>query len=181
MTTRSSPFYIPAGAFLPPLPQARHFVGPWWDNNRYTTGNHGLLASAALSRTWLLRVGAFRSISDQQQGYAYLMTDLDPAGRGQGLIFADPPHRSRSLSGEARLTHIIAEGPRLHTIHLSVSGRDTRHQFGGSDSVDLGPVDLAVDVRVPQPAFSFGAQSRDRVRQATYGAAYDGRWVRSGS
>jgi iron complex outermembrane receptor protein len=172
----SSPFYIPAGGFLPPLPPARHFVGPWWDNNRYTTGNHGMLASAELSRSWLLRVGAFRSVSGQQSGYAYLMTDLDAAGRGRGLIFADPPHQSHSLSGEVRLTHVITEGPRLHTFHLSVSGRDTRHQFGGSDSVDLGPVDLAVDVRVKQPVFNFGPQSRDRVRQATYGAAYDGRW-----
>lgn len=172
----SSPFYIPAGRFLPPLPRPHHFGGPWWDNNRYTVTNHGVLASAALSQTWLLRIGAFRSVSGQKSGYSYLQADLDPSGHGNGIVFADPPHESSSLSGEARLTHVIAEGPRLHTIHFSASGRDTHRQFGGSDRADLGPVAVTAETRIARPVFNFGAQSRERVRQATYGIAYDGRW-----
>lgn len=172
----ASAYYVPAGAYLPPAPPEAHYGGPWWDNIRYTASNQGVLASAALSPSWRLRIGAFRSIVDQLSAYTHLLTDLEPDGVGHRTILADPPHRSISLSGEARLTRTLAEGPRLHSLNLSFSGRDTSRFYGGSDAIDLGPSTVDAEVKVPEPPLVFGPQSRDRVRQETAGLAYDGRW-----
>jgi len=172
----AGPFYVPAGKFLPPKPPAHQFDGPQWADFRYTGTNQGLLASYAPGKTWLLRIGAFRSVFDQKKSYANLLVDLQPDGTADRLLFADPRAKNVSLSGEVRLTHSIVDGPRLHVIHLSLRERDARHQFGGSDEVDLGPTRIGVEEDSPKPNFVFGATSRDRVRQATLGLAYDGRW-----
>ena len=172
----AGPFYVPAGKYLPPMPPAHRFDGPQWADFRYTGTNQGLLASYAPGKNWLLRVGAFRSVFDQKTSYANLLVDLQPDGTADRLVIADPRAKNVSLSGEVRLTHSIVDGPRLHVIHLSLRERDARHQFDGSDEVDLGPTRIGVEEDSPKPAFAFGPLSRDRIRQTTYGIAYDGRW-----
>jgi iron complex outermembrane receptor protein len=172
----AGPFYIPGGAYLPPQPPARHFDGPGWADFRYSATNHGVLASVAPAKDWVIRLGAFRSVFDQATSYTNLLVDLQPDGTASRLIIADPRAKNVSLSGEARITHSIADGPRLHVFHASMRQRDARRMFGGSDEIDLGPTRIGTPVTAPRPAFIFGPQSHDRVRQATWGAAYDGRW-----
>jgi iron complex outermembrane receptor protein len=169
-------FYIPAGPYLPKLPEQRHFEGPRWSDFRHTDTNTGVLASAALGKNTLLRIGAFRSVNNQKHAFSNLLLDEQPDGTGERITIADPPAKNRSLSGEARLTHSIADGPRLHLIHLSVRKRDARRQFGGSEVFDFGIGRIGEKVQAPEPDFQFGEISKDRVRQLTYGAAYDGRW-----
>jgi iron complex outermembrane recepter protein len=176
----ASPVYLPAGDFLPPQPRGGHFPGPWWEDLRSTSSNAGLLSSIAVARSWQFRIGLFRSLIDQWRGFTYLISDIDPNGFGDRQIIVDPPRRNASLSGEARLTHSIAEGPRLHTIDFSLRGRDTRRQFGGSDTIDLGESSIFQDVNPRRPHFAFGPLSRDRIRQAIYGVAYDVRWKEVG-
>lgn len=169
-------FFVPAGSFLPPQPPEAQYDGPHWSAFRLVGTNYGTLASVAAGKSWLFRLGAFRSVNDQLAGYANLLVDLQPDGTARRIIIADPREKNTSSSGEVRVTHDIAEGPRLHVIHLSLRGRDAHHQFGGSDQVDFGPARVGVIVEPPKPQFSFGPVSRDHVRQITYGAAYDGRW-----
>ncbi len=169
-------FYLPAGNFLPPQPPRHRFDGPPWTDNRYAATDHGVLASVTPARNWLVRIGAFRSVFDQKTGYANLLLGVQPDGTGDRVVIADPRLKNVSLSGEARLTHSIGDGPRLHVVNLSVRERDARHQFGGSDQADLGPTRIGEADLSPRPTFVFGPLSRDHVRQTTYGAAYDGRW-----
>ncbi len=169
-------FYVPAGKYLPPQPPPRRFDGPGWADYRYVATNHGLVASVAPAKDWLVRLGAFRSVFDQRTAYTNLLLDELPDGTGDRLTIADPHTRNVSLSGELRVTHSIAEGPRLHLIHLSLRERDARQDFGGSDEVDFGAGRLGVAIAPPEPAFAFTEEGHDRVRQATYGMAYDGRW-----
>lgn len=176
----AGPFYIPGGKFLPPQPPAHRFDGPGWADFRYSATNHGLLASVAPAKDWLIRLGAFRSVFDQKASFTNLLVNLQPDGTADRLIISDPRAKNVSLSGELRVTHSIAEGPRLHVIHLSLRERDARRQFGGSDSVDLGPTAIGQPVTTPAPVFVFGDQSHDHVRQTTYGIAYDGRWKNVG-
>jgi iron complex outermembrane receptor protein len=176
----AGPFYIPAGHFLPPQPPIRHFDGPSWADFRYTGANHGILASYAPAKDWIIRLGAFRSVFDQKTSFTNLLLNLQPDGTADRVVIADPRAKDTSLSGELRVTHSITDGPRLHVIHLSLRERDARREFGGSDSVDLGPTRIGQPVTAPEPAFIFGPQSHDRVRQATYGLAYDGRWKNIG-
>lgn len=172
----SSPTYIPGGSFLPPQPRAAHFPGPWWEKLRSTSSNAGFLGTVDLSPSWQVSAGLFRSLVDQWKGFTYLLTDIEQDGLTHRLVIADPPRRNIGISGEVRLTHTVTEGPRLHTIHLSLRGRDTRRQFGGSDVIDLGESSMFEDVNPPRPEFAFGELSHDRVRQLIYGVAYDVRW-----
>lgn len=99
-----------------------------------------------------------------------------PDGSGRYEIIADPPGKLGSTSGEIHLSRPIAEGPRLHRIHLSIRARDRRNRYGGSDLIELGPNRVDVPIDAPEPLRAFGPQTRDRVRQQTYGIAYEGRW-----
>jgi len=172
----AGPFYVPAGKFLPPQPPRHQFDGPEWADFRYTGSNTGVLASYAPSKTWLVRIGAFRSVFDQKTSYTNLLVDLQPDGTADRIVEADPRLKNVSLSGEVRITHSILDGPRLHLFYLSLRARDARRQFGGSDEVDLGPTRIGTPEDSPKPAFVFGPISRNRVQQINLGFAYDGRW-----
>lgn len=172
----AGPFYIPGGKYLPPQPPTHRFDGPGWATFRYTATNHGVLASAAASPTWLFRVGAFRSVFDQRTSYANLLTNLQRDGTADRIVIADPRTKNVSLSGEFRVTHSIVDGPRLHVFHLSLRERDARREFGGSDEADLGLTRIGIPEHSPKPTFTFGPLSHDHVRQETLGLAYDGRW-----
>ena len=161
-------FYVPAGRFLPKLPKSRHNEGPDWADYRYTGVNAGVLASARLAQNWLIRLGAFRSINDVKHAFTNILADEQRDGSGERILFADPPTKSASNSGELRLIHSIPDGPRLHVINLSLRERDARREFGGSDFIDFGPGRIGEKVPDPEPAgFHFGEISHDRVRQTT--------------
>jgi iron complex outermembrane receptor protein len=173
-------FYVPAGNFLPKLPKQGHNEGAKWADYRYTGLDTGLLASVRIAENWLLRAGAFRSVNDTKHSYTNLLLDEQPDGSGERVLFADPPTKQASNSGEVRLTHSIPDGPRLHVIHLSIRERDARREFGGSDFVDFGPGRIGQDLDVGAPEFHYTATSRDHLTQTTVGAAYDGRWKNVG-
>jgi len=173
--------YVPAGKFLPKLPKARHYEGARWSDYHFVALNTGVLASANLARNWSLRFGAFRSVHDLQTSFTNILANEQPDGTGERLLFADPQTRSWSNSGELRLSHSVPDGPRLHVVHLSARIRDARREFGGSELIDLGLGRVGERIREPAPdRFHFSEVSHDRVRQATTGIAYDGRWKNVG-
>jgi iron complex outermembrane recepter protein len=174
-------FYVPAGRFLPKLPEQRHNEGPDWADYRYTGMNTGLLASARVAQNWVVRLGAFRSVNDLKTSFTNILADEQPDGTGDRILFADSPTKSASNSGELRVTHSIPDGPRLHVIHLSARVRDAQREFGGSDFIDFGPGRIGEKVLDPEPAeFHFDKISHDKVEQTTVGVAYDGRWKNVG-
>ena len=176
----SSPQYVPAGPYLPKFAKAHRYEGPSWSASRVTGTNLGLLSSVALSDSWRLRTGAFRSLVNRKRGFTNLLDEEQPDGSGERITIADPPTANRALSGEARLSHTITDGPRLHIIDVSIRGRDTDRAFGGSDTIIEGPGRVGDKVKVPEPEFHFGELSRDLVRQVTIGVAYSGRWKQRG-
>jgi iron complex outermembrane receptor protein len=172
----SSPIYVPSGEFIPPEPRPGRYTGPRWNGINRTHFNTGVLGSVTLSDGWLLRFGVFRSIRHLRNGYTYLIDELQPTGVGRRILFANPQSKSRATSGEVRLTHTIAEGPRVHVLHFSLRGRRSQREFGGDDEADLGTSSIFEDVDTQRPVFDFGEQSHDNLRQWIYGFAYDGRW-----
>lgn len=169
-------FYLPAGSYLPPVDRPRHLDGPEWADIRFNGENAGVLASAALARNMVLRFGAFRSSTAFKSNFNQLMVDVQPDGTGERITIADPPTENRSLSGELRLTYTLPDGPRLHVFHLNARKRDARREFGGSDVVSFGIGRVGEKITAPKPDFEFGELTRQRIRQMTYGFAYDGRW-----
>lgn len=174
-------FYVPAGAFLPKLPKPGVNEGAKWADYQYTGTNFGVLASARLASNTVVRLGAFRSVNDQQHAFSNLLVDEQPDGTGDRILYADPRSIAASTSGELRLTQSIPDGPRLHVIHLSLRSRNARREFGGSELIDFGPGQIGQPVDAPEPDhYNFGEISHDRLRQTTIGVAYDGRWKNVG-
>lgn len=177
---QSGVFYLPAGEYLPPAPPYHRFDGPDWSGIRYTGGDQGVLATVSPSKSWTIRGGVFRSVYDLISGYSNLLVGEQPDGTGERITEADPRAIGRSISGELRVSHTVADGPRRHVIQLSLRGRDTRRQFGGTAEADLGPGRVGEAVTAAKPAFAFGPLSTDHVDQTNIGLGYDGRWKNVG-
>ncbi|WP_235976500.1 TonB-dependent receptor domain-containing protein [Sandaracinobacteroides hominis] len=172
----AGPIYVPAGPFLPPPVPRRRFDGPSWADYNSVGSLFGILVTASPAPGWQFRTGLFRSLYNDRTAFAHLLVDLMPDGTAERLIIADPPSRFISSSGEMRLSRSLAEGPRLHVIHLSVRGRDRRARYDGSDAVDFGPMRIGERFDPPPPEFIFSGQTRDQVRQWSAGMAYQGLW-----
>jgi iron complex outermembrane receptor protein len=173
---QTGPVYVPAGSFLPPPIKRRQFIGPDWASYSGTALNFGALSRFDLADGWTLRGGIFRSLFDDRRSFSNLLVDLQPNGDANQLVIADPPIKLASTSGELRLTHSLADGPRRHLLHLSVRARAGDRRFDGSEFINLGPTTINGPVTAPRPQFNFTDQQRDRVRQWTAGVAYEGRW-----
>lgn len=165
-----------AAEFLPPLLPRRQRFGPDWVNGTGTDANIGLLGDWQIAPEWLLRTGLFRSSRTRDGQMTNLIRELRPDRTGRQRIIVDPQLAFAAISGEVRLTRQIDEGPRRHLIHVALRGRSGDRRFGGSDILDLGPVQIDTPSTVPEPGFNLGPQQRDEVRQFTGGIAYEGRW-----
>jgi iron complex outermembrane receptor protein len=168
--------YVPAGEALPPRLPRNFWNGPRWQRTRETELNAGAVLSADLAPGWALKAGLFRSSVAYFEDYTNLLTDVRPDGSGRAQVIIDPPLLFASTSGEVRLTRSWTEGTRAHQLHLAVRGRDARRRFGGAPLVDLGPATLTMPIGTPQPVAAFTEQERDRFRQWTLAAGYEGHW-----
>jgi iron complex outermembrane receptor protein len=172
----AGPTYVMAAPMLPPVEHRGRFDGAPWADIRSESASAGLSTSVALSPSWLVRAGLFRSVADYRGSFTFLLLNEDPSGQAQRVIIADPRFVNRSHSGELRLSHVVSEGNRLHTLHLSLWGRRRALQSGGSQVFDYGRADIQAPLNVPRPDFRFGPLRRDRVTQWNAGLAYEGRW-----
>ena len=168
---------LPAGEFLPPLLPRRERFGPEWVHGTGTDANIGVLADWQIGPKWLLRAGLFRSSRVRDDQMSNLVRELRPDGSGRQRVFVDPQLAFSSLSGEVRLTRKVDDGPRRHLVHLALRGRAGDRRFGGSDIVELGPVNIFTPSQALRPVSRFGPQQNDEVRQWTAGLAYEGRWL----
>jgi iron complex outermembrane recepter protein len=170
-----SPVIVVGGDHLPPeIPRRRFFGQPWAGIDANRT-NYGVLATTR-PRGWTLRTGLFRSADEPTRSFSMLFLNTDPDGTADLAVVASPTQRFESSSGEARLSRAFVAGSRLHTVHLSVRGRDQRRRYGGSHRVELGTARIGERVQVAEPSFQFGTQTRDDIRQWMGSIAYEGRW-----
>ncbi|HWW55701.1 MAG TPA: TonB-dependent receptor [Sphingopyxis sp.] len=171
----SQPLLLTGGDYLPPRIERVKRLGQKWATNDGETVNAGLIGSATIG-DWALKAGIFRSILDLSRSHTQLFLGVQADGSADEVVIAEPGRRSASTSGEVRLSRRLAEGPRLHTLHLSVKGRDRVRRYGGDTAIFIGNHPLEEPVAFPEPASVFGVQTRDTVRQWTAGIAYEGRW-----
>jgi iron complex outermembrane receptor protein len=173
----AAPLYTPEGAFLPPRVERRRFPGPEWADQRNTVQHYGALTKARLSDKWQLAAGLFRSTSDSSTNFAQNFIAMRPDGTAIRRVTSDPPLSLAGTSGELRLSRTFADGPRRHTVHLAVRGRERVSRYGGGGRIDFerAPVDEVLDI--PAPDFTFVPQTGETVRQGIAGVAYDGRWA----
>ncbi|HEX8644280.1 MAG TPA: TonB-dependent receptor [Allosphingosinicella sp.] len=173
----AQPIYFTAGSHLPPEIERRRYTGPDWARSDTEGLNAGLIGTLRTGG-WTLRGGAFRSQLTMDRTFTEIALNTGPDGVADRFIAAEGDRRNGSWSGELRASRAIAEGPRLHNVHFTLRGRDQRRRYGGGRTIALGrrPIDEAVG-DVPDPGFTVGPQTRDRVRQLSYGIGYDLRWA----
>ena len=168
--------YLTAGEFLPPPLPRRQFFGPDWVRGTGTEANAGVLGDWQIAPSWLLRAGIFRSARHRDDQYTNLVRNLRPDRTGRQQVIADPRLVFGSTSGEVRLSHRIDAGALHHQFHVAMRGRASDRRFGGSATLDLGPVQIDTPSKVPKITAKFGPQQQDAVRQWTAGLAYEGVW-----
>jgi iron complex outermembrane receptor protein len=172
----AQPVLTVGGDWLPPQLKLRKYIGQPWEANKHLITNGGLIADIDLANGWNIRGGLFRSTVSDASNYADLFLNVQPDGSADHRIVADPREGTRSTSGELRLSRIISDGPRKHMVLAIVRGRERNAEFGGSDGVDFGSVNMRAPKLVAKPPFGFTDQNRDRVHQFTAGIAYEGYW-----
>lgn len=173
----SQPFIFTSDPFLPKRFPRNRFFGQPWNDYAYTTGTYGVIADARLAG-FDMRFGLFRSVFDNDVSTAdfLLGTQADGAVTDR-LILRERGNRSASTSGEFRVSRSLDEGPRRHTLIASLRARQLARRYGGGALIDLGPSRSdGPDVR-PEPASNDGPKNRDGVEQATFGVAYQARWL----
>lgn len=175
----SAPFIITGGDFVPPRIERRSFYSQEWADNKAYSQNHGLIAKSDLGH-WQIQAGLFQSRYVSERNYTELITGVTRAGTGERLVVARPGQRFASTSGELRVSYDFIESNRKHILTGALRGRDVKSRFGGSQVVSLGPGALGVEDQEPMPRFTFGPQDRDRVKQKTFGVAYQGLWANVG-
>jgi iron complex outermembrane recepter protein len=173
--TEAQPIYFPAGSYLPPQIQRREYFGPSWAQSEAEGLNYGLLSSFTSGR-WVVRGGLFSSELSQDRSFTEIALNMTPDGLADRYLAREGDRRFASRSGELRISRSLTEGPRLHTLHFALRGREQRRRYGGGQSIPLGRRFIDEEVELPEPEFAVGPQTRDRVRQFTYGLGYEGRW-----
>ncbi len=177
----SRPTYFVDGAFLPPrIGDRQRYTGQRWATNISRGDNAGLIARGRWGG-WSLAAGLFRSVFTIARDRTTVWLDVDRAGAGVETVFAAPPSRYASTSGELRLSRSWVEGSRVHRVHVSVRARDQARLYGNAEAVALPRRSIDTRRPVDEPAFDFQPRTPDDVRQVTLGLAYEGRWQGRGS
>jgi len=180
----SQPLVFTSGAFLPQRFARRDFLGQRWADNAGRRANYGLLARSQIAG-FDIHAGLFRSVNNIDKSTADLMFGTNPNGlSADRLIVVENGDRTASTSGELRVQRGLVEGHRQHMLIASVRGRMLDRDYGGADLIDLGASrTTSPDYRAVTPAIqaildnnSRNPKTRDRVRQATFGLAYQGKW-----
>lgn len=172
----AQPVIFTAGAFLPPRIERRRYFGPDWALNASGGTNLGLLGSATLGG-WAMRGGVFRSVASADRAFNPLFLNTTPEGEADRVVIAEQGRRTASTSGEIRLSRSLRDDRRLHVVHLIARGRMQDRLYGGSQRFAFGRGRIDHPIDVPAPALAQGVQTTDRVRQATIGVGYEGRWM----
>ena len=165
-----------AGPFLPPEVDRDVYYGQYWIPFSSEQSAWGFIARADLGDDWTFRTGWFRSLNWRVEQGEALFRNTREDGTTDRFALIIPSNILGSWSGEARLSKVLYEGPRRHTVHGSFRGRFKTRTFGGSTTIPLGPGVIGVPDFEPQPDWTLGPQSAARVRQGTGGIAYEGLW-----
>jgi iron complex outermembrane recepter protein len=166
-----------AGNFLPPqFPRGVAYNQPWGEG----TGNEsniGTIIHAGLGGGWDFKLGAFWSQYDPALNFEELYRDTQADGSATDVMsIVNPGNISRSLSGEARMTKLISDGARSHSLSASVRGRINNQRSGGDFEYPIGTRRLGILEIAPQPTPVFTDQRRDDVQQVAGALSYRLSW-----
>ncbi len=165
-----------AGDFTPPRYDRSVYFGQEWAARNRDARNMGAVLNATPADGWRIRAGLFRSTNNLLDEFVIFFRNIQPDGSADLEILRSQPQYAASNSGEVRVSRVFNEGPRQHTFHASIKGRDVLRRFGGADRISFGTAQIGVVNPVPEPTYNLSERSRDDVIQYTPGFSYVGRW-----
>ena len=176
----SQPLIFTSGDFLPARIPRNRFLGQKWADSEAKLNTFGVV-SKGKAIGFDLALGVFRSTFKGIMDHVDLLFGVDPAGAASDrVVVADRANFFGSTSGELKVSRNFIDGPRRHTIHATVRGRSLSRRYGGSDVIQLGPSSTILEDFRNAPVETFGAKTRDHVKQTTLGLGYEMRWLEVG-
>ena len=170
------PLIFTSGDFLPHPIDRPDYFGQDWTTIAGDQHVLGVVSQATLAG-FDLGLGVFQSEQDLAESFNDLLFATDEEGIvGNRVIVAEVGSRFGSTSAELRASRHLVDGPRRHSLHLSLRGRALDRRYGGASVVSLGQSVLGREDDRPMPDFTFGEKSTDEVRQRTFGLGYELRW-----
>ena len=172
----TTPVIFTAGAFLPKRIARNRFVGQDWADWAGHSQNFGALAKVTRG-DWRIGLGLFSSrfTIDEFGANFFANTQTDGSTERQVLLGRDQV--SQSYSGELLVEREFTEGPRRHRLLASARFRRVDDDLGGFAFRTIGPGEIDVADPVPEPAITFGALTRDKIRQETGALGYAMQWL----
>jgi iron complex outermembrane receptor protein len=170
------PLVFLAGSALPPEFEQRKLPGQTWSTWAFDGYDYGLLGSVELDRDWTVRAGVFGSRNAQESSYYENLYDAEPSGVAQYYVAAVPQQTFESYSGELRVSKVIIEHARRHTVQLIARARDSSRLYGGDDERFIATTVIGVAPQVDKPDFSTTRRNSTDTTQQNAGIAYALQW-----
>jgi iron complex outermembrane receptor protein len=165
------PIVIGNGSSVPTRIKRRRFLGQHWADVETERFNYGVIAKTNLAG-FVVRGGVFRSVNEVLEGHNIFL-QAGPLGQvSTRTASAFPGRRAASTSGELGLAREFATGALRHRLQLIARGRAQDRRFGGTQRLRLSDAPFGTPAFIQRPVFSFSPQSRDEVRQWSFGIGY---------
>lgn len=170
-----TPVIFTEGAFLPRRIARNRFYGQDWADWAGHSQNFGGLAKLARG-PWRVSAGLFSSRFTIDRFGANFFASTRPDGSAERQVLLGRDQRSQSYSGELLVEREFTDGPRRHRLLASARFRRVDDDLGGFVFRSLGPGTIDVADPLPEPEVTFGALTRDEIRQHTGALGYGMQW-----
>jgi iron complex outermembrane receptor protein len=170
------PVIFTAGAFLPKRIARNRFYGQEWADWAGHSQNTGGMAKIDRG-PWRIGLGLFSSRFTTDIFAANFFDDTQEDGSAVRQVLLGRDQVTQSTSGELLVERDFTEGPRRHRLIASARFRRVANDLGGFAVRDIGPGTIGVPDPAPEPAgVTFGALTRDEIRQDTAALGYGMQW-----
>ena len=105
------PFIYTGGPYLPPKINRRTNFSQAWSDWEENNTSFGVVSKFTPSKDWIIRLGAFRSLSVRPDSYLNFYNNTKPDGSADLSFFGQQNQRFGSYSGELRVSKSFADGP----------------------------------------------------------------------
>lgn len=172
----STPVIFTAGRFLPKRIARNRFFGQEWADWAGHSQNFGGMANVTRG-PWRIGLGLFSSrfTIDTFGANFFANTQADGSAERQVLLGRDQV--TQSYSSELLIERAFAEGPRRHRLLASARFRRVDDDLGGFAFRSLGPGMIGVADPAAEPDVTFGALTRDEIRQEAGALGYAMQWL----
>jgi iron complex outermembrane receptor protein len=163
---------------LNPLPlfNEQQLLAQDWTSWGWSQLTAGVVGRSALSSSWRLTAGVFRSMTQDSQNFNDLLLGPTAGGIADHILDVTPPLRAGSYSGDLRLTRLSIDGAHQRELTFDVRGRTVEREYGGDSILGLGSASIYRTLHFPPPLLAFSALGLDQVSQVGVGASYNERW-----